>query len=82
MEQDFILELFHKGTIYPLPAHIQLSSDGILFSFSLPNVDVIFKKNEDGSYEPLYQSPKNQKKVDRIDRQLVEVLSSHIEAIL
>ena len=82
MEQDFVLELFLMGNIYQLPANIQVSNDGFLFQFSLPTVDVVFKKREDGSYRPLYLNHDHQKNIRDIDRQLVKVISSHIEEIL
>lgn len=82
MEEAFVLELFHKGNIYELPAHIKIDNNGCLIYFSLPSVDVVFKKHKRGNYKPYFSNAGGRKEIPKIDRGLIKVIASHIEAIM
>lgn len=48
MEEAFVLEMFHKGNIYELPAHVQIGNNGCLIYVTLPSVDIVFKNTKTG----------------------------------
>lgn len=81
-EEAFILELFHRGKIYELPANIRFNRGGYVFYVSLPGVDVVFKGQKDGPYHLCFLNNVQEDTIDKIDQKLISAICNNINAIV
>ncbi len=82
MSEDFTLTVLHKGVLEDYIGRLLMQGYTFKISFTIDDTEVWFERDEEGSFRVITMPGQDEKKLEKIDKHLLQSLIEKLEEVL